>query len=256
MLEARHLVKRYFGVTVVDDVSFVVRPGEIVGYLGPNGSGKTTTARMLTGLIDTSAGTVLFGDRDIHADLVGFRRRLGYVPEEPHLYSFLSGREQLELVGRLRELPAGVLTRKIGALLELFGLSGAAEQDIGSYSKGMKQKILIIGALLHDPEVLIFDEPDSGLDVAATLVLRHLAHSLAERGKAVLYSSHVLEVVEKLCTRVIVLHRGRVVADDSVANLEQLMASTSLEDVVSQLVLRDDPEQTAQDIVKVVSGHA
>jgi ABC-2 type transport system ATP-binding protein len=256
MLEARHLVKRYFGVTVVDDVNFVVRPGEVVGYLGPNGSGKTTTARMLTGLLETSGGTVLFRDRDIHEDLVGFRRRLGYVPEEPHLYSFLSGREHLELVGRLREIPTDVLTRKIGALLELFGLGEAAEQDIGSYSKGMKQKVLIIGALLHDPDVLIFDEPDSGLDVTASLVLRHLARSLANRGRAVLYSSHVLEVVEKLCTRVIVLHRGRVVADDSVANLEQLMARGSLEDVVAQLVLREDPERTARDIADVVAGHA
>jgi ABC-2 type transport system ATP-binding protein len=256
MLEARHLVKRYFGVTVVDDVNFVVRPGEVVGYLGPNGSGKTTTARMLTGLLETSGGTVLFRDRDIHEDLVGFRRRLGYVPEEPHLYSFLSGREHLELVGRLREIPTDVLTRKIGALLELFGLGEAAEQDIGSYSKGMKQKVLIIGALLHDPDVLIFDEPDSGLDVTASLVLRHLARSLADRGRAVLYSSHVLEVVEKLCTRVIVLHRGRVVADDSVANLEQLMARGSLEDVVAQLVLREDPERTARDIADVVAGHA
>jgi len=253
MLEARHLVKRYFGVTVVDDVSFVVRRGEIVGYLGPNGSGKTTTARMLTGLIDTSAGSILLDGRDIHDDLVAFRRRLGYVPEEPHLYSFLSGREHLELVGRLREIPAPVLARKIAALLELFGLGPAAEQDIGSYSKGMKQKILIIGALLHDPDVLIFDEPDSGLDVTAALVLRHLARSLADRGKAVLYSSHVLEVVEKLCTRVIVLHRGRVVADGAIAELEQLMASRSLEDVISQLVLRDDPERIAADIVGVVA---
>jgi ABC-2 type transport system ATP-binding protein len=256
MLEARHLVKRYFGVTVVEDVSFVVRPGEIVGYLGPNGSGKTTTARMLTGLIDTSAGSILFDGRDIHDDLVGFRRRLGYVPEEPHLYSFLSGREHLELVGRLREIPAAVLTRKIGALLELFGLGAAAEQDIGSYSKGMKQKILIIGALLHDPDVLVFDEPDSGLDVTAALVLRHLARSLADRGKAVLYSSHVLEVVEKLCTRVIVLHRGRVVADGAIAQLEQMMASRSLEGVVSQLVLREDPGRIAGEIADVVARRA
>jgi ABC-2 type transport system ATP-binding protein len=116
--------------------------------------------------------------------------------------------------------------------------------------------VLIIGALLHDPDVLIFDEPDSGLDVTASLVLRHLARSLADRGRAVLYSSHVLEVVEKLCTRVIVLHRGRVVADDSVANLEQLMARGSLEDVVAQLVLREDPERTARDIADVVAGHA
>lgn len=256
MLEADRLAKRFFGVTVVDDVSFVVRPGEIVGYLGPNGSGKTTTAKMCTGLLDTSSGSVRFDGRNIADDLIGFRRRLGYVPEEPHLYAFQTGREYLQLVGRLRELPAGALDRKIDALLELFGLAAAANQSIGSYSKGMKQKVLLIAALLHDPDLLIFDEPDSGLDVTTTLVLRHLVRALAQRGKAVLYSSHVLDIVEKLCDRVIVLHRGRVVADDSVANLEQLMTRRSLEEVFAQLVLRDDPERVARDVAEVVVGRA
>jgi ABC-2 type transport system ATP-binding protein len=256
MLEADHLVKRFFGITVVDDVSFSVRPGEVVGYLGPNGSGKTTTAKMCTGLIERSAGSVRFEGRDIADDLIGFRRRLGYVPEEPHLYSFQSGREYLQLVGRLRELPAALFERKMAALLELFGLSAAADQSIASYSKGMKQKVLLIAALVHDPDVLIFDEPDSGLDVTTTLILRHLVRTLAQRGKAILYSSHVLELVEKLCDRVIVLHRGRVVADDSVANLETLMTKDSLEQVFAQLVLRDDPERTARDIAAVVVDHA
>jgi ABC-2 type transport system ATP-binding protein len=256
MLEAHHLVKRFFGITVVDDVSFVVRPGEVVGYLGPNGSGKTTTAKMCTGLIETSAGAVRFDGRNVTDDLIAFRRQLGYVPEEPHLYSFQSGREYLQLVGRLRELSPAMLERKIEALLELFGLSTAANQAIASYSKGMKQKLLIIAALLHDPDVLIFDEPDSGLDVTTTLVLRHLVRTLAARDKAILYSSHILEIVEKLCDRVIVLHRGRVVADDSVANLQHLMTRHSLEEVFAQLVLRDDPERTARDIADVVGAHA
>ena len=256
MLEADHLAKRFFGITVVDDVSFVVRPGEVVGYLGPNGSGKTTTAKMCTGLLETSSGSVRFRGKKIDDDLIAYRKRLGYVPEEPHLYTFQSGREYLELVGRLRELPSDVLDRKIDALLDLFGLRTAADQTIGSYSKGMRQKVLIIAALLHDPDVLIFDEPDSGLDVTTTLVLRHLVRALARRGKAVLYSSHVLDIVEKLCDRVIVLHRGRVVADDSLASLEQLMTRRSLEEVFAQLVLRDDPEQTARDVVDVVVGRA
>ncbi len=256
MLEAQHLIKRFFGVTVVDDVSLAVRRGEIVGYLGPNGSGKTTTVRMLTGLLETTSGSVRFEGRDIAENPIAFRRHLGYVPEEPHLYPFLSGKEHLELVGRLREMPAAPLERKIGALLELFGLSAAAEQSIGSYSKGMKQKILIIAALLHDPDVVIFDEPDSGLDVTTILVLRHLVRTLADRGKAILYSSHVLEVIERLCTRVVVLHRGRAVADDSVAGLRDLMATRSLEEVFAQLVLREDPERTARDIADVLTVHA
>jgi ABC-2 type transport system ATP-binding protein len=153
-------------------------------------------------------------------------------------------------------LPPPLLARKIGALLELFGLSHAANQDIGQYSKGMKQKVMIIAALLHDPDVLILDEPDSGLDVTATLVLRQLVIALARRGKAVLYSSHVLELVEKACDRVVVIHRGSVVANDTVAALERLMSRGSLEEVFSQLVLRADPERTAADIADVVVDHA
>jgi ABC-2 type transport system ATP-binding protein len=253
MLEARRLVKRYFGITVVQDVSFSVRAGEVVGYLGPNGSGKTTTTRMLTGLLEPSSGAVFFDGRETRLAPLEFRRRLGYVPEEPHLYPFLAGREYLELVGRLRDLAPAPMNRKIGALLELFGLSGAAEQGIASYSKGMKQKILVIAALMHDPDLLIFDEPDSGLDVTASLVLRHLVAHLAARGKAVLYTSHTLDVVERLCTRVIVLHDGRIVANDSVAELRTVLASSSLEQVFTHLVLRQDPERTARDIADVVT---
>jgi ABC-2 type transport system ATP-binding protein len=253
MLEARHLTKRFFGIAAVNDVSFVVRPGEVVGYLGRNGSGKTTTARMLTGLMDPSSGSALIDNVRIDADPIAYRRRLGYVPEEPYLYPFLSGREHLELVGRLREIPANLLDRKIGSLLELFGLGTAAEQSIAGYSKGMKQKVLIISALLHDPELLIFDEPDSGLDVTATIVLRHLVGALARRGKMILYSSHVLEVVEKLCTRVIVLHQGRIVADGSLDHLRELAASRSLEDVFAHVSAGADPESTARDIAEVVA---
>jgi ABC-2 type transport system ATP-binding protein len=256
MLEARGLSKRYGGFLALDRVDFQVRRGEILGYLGPNGSGKTTTGRMMTGLMEPSAGAVLFDGRNIADDPVAYRRRMGYVPEEPALYSFLSGREQLQLIGRLREIPENLLEQRIRALLELFGLADAAEQSISAYSKGMKQKVLIIGALLHDPDVLIFDEPDSGLDVTAALVLRHLVHLLASRGKAVLYSSHVLEVVEKLCTRVIVLHRGRIVAEDTVGQLRALMSHESLEQVFAQLVLETNPEQTARDIADVVAGRA
>ncbi len=256
MLEARRLVKRFHGVTAVADVSFEVCAGEVIGYLGPNGSGKSTTAKMLTGLVETSSGGVFFKGNDISADPIAFRRRLGYVAEEPHLYTFQSATEYLQLVGRLREMPASALERKIGALLELFGLSHAADQELGTFSKGMKQKVMIVAALLHDPEVLILDEPDSGLDVTSTLVLRHLVGVLAKRGKAILYSSHVLELVEKACERVIVIHRGRIVADDTVDALRALMRSSSLEEVFSQLALQVDPARTAAEIADVVTAHA
>src|SRR5918996_5579786 len=253
MLEARHLVKRYYGVAAVSGVSFRVEPGEVMGYLGPNGSGKTTTVKILTGLLEPTDGEVYFNGRNIADDPLAFRRRLGYVPEEPNLYPFLSGREYLELVARLRELPEATIEKKIPVFLELFGIAPAADQNIASYSKGMKQKILIIAALLHNPDVLIFDEPDSGLDVTAALVLRHLIANLAARGKAILYTSHILDVVERLCTRVIVLHEGRVVADDSVNQLRTTLASGSLEQVFAHLVLRHDPERVARDIADVVT---
>ncbi len=256
MLEAVHLTRRFSGMTVVGDVSFAIRPSEVLGYLGPNGAGKTTTVKMLTGLLEPSSGAVRFGGRDIAADLVAYRRHVGYVPEEPYLYPFLSGLEYLQLVGRLREVPARVLDPKIDALLELFGLGFDAEQAIGAYSKGMKQKVLICASLLHDPDVLIFDEPLSGLDVTTAMVFRHLVRLLAERGKAILYSSHVLEAVERVCSRVIVLHRGRVAADDSVARLRDLMAQDSLEGVFAELVLREDPEQVARDIAEVAARRA
>lgn len=252
-LRAHRLSKHYSGVGVVKDVSFTVRAGEIVGYLGPNGSGKTTTVKMLAGLIEPSAGMVEYDGRNVCDDLIGFRRCLGYVPEEPYLYPFLSGAEYLQLIARLRGLPEWLIATKIRHFLDLFGLASAADQSISSYSKGMRQKIVISAALMHDPSVVLFDEPETGLDVTTTLMLRHLVRTLAERGKAIVYSSHILEVVERVCDRVIVLHRGAVVADDSIARLRTLLSRTSLEGVFSELVIREDPEQLAHKVADVAA---
>src|SRR5450432_1973742 len=179
MFEARLLTKRYSGIPVVDHVSFVIRPGEILGYLGPNGAGKSTTVKMLTGLLEPTSGRVLFHGQDIRRDLKGFQRRLGYVPEEPHLYPHLSGREYLQLAGRLRGLPRRLLEPKMDELLRLIGLWEDRHASLASYSKGMRQKILLLAALLHDPELLVLDEPFSGLDVNAAMVLKSLLGSLA-----------------------------------------------------------------------------
>jgi ABC-2 type transport system ATP-binding protein len=250
-LEARSLIKRFDGTQVIHGVSLTLQPGQIVGYLGPNGSGKTVTTLMLTGLLEPNSGAILYNGRNIDVDLVAFRRRLGYVPEEPHLYPFLNGREYLQLVGRLRRLDEQLLEAKISALLELFGIAHAADKALDQYSKGMRQKVLISAALLHDPDLLIFDEPESGLDVTSILVLRHLIRLLAARGKAILYSSHMLEAVEKVCHRIVVIDQGRVVADDSIDQLTTLMQTSSLEETFAQLVTKDDPIDTARAIVEV-----
>jgi ABC-2 type transport system ATP-binding protein len=248
------LCKYYRGTAAVKDVNFTVAPGEVLGYLGPNGAGKSTTVSILTGLIKPSAGSVFYDGADVSNDLVEFRRHVGYVPEEPHLYPFLSGREYLELVGSLREMGPADVRRRADGLLDLLGLGGAMDQAIGAYSKGMRQKVLIAASLLHNPEVLIFDEPLSGLDVTAALVFRRIVSELGKAGKIILYSSHVLEVVEKICSRVVVLYRGRVVANDTVDRLRDLMALDSLEQVFTELVIRENPDDTAREIVSLVTG--
>jgi ABC-2 type transport system ATP-binding protein len=252
MLEARSLTKWYGAIRAVADVSFTVAAGEVLGYLGPNGSGKTTTVGMLTGLVEPSGGTVLFHGVDIAGDPVDYRRTLGYVPEEPHLYPYLSGAEYLELVADLHDLDARVSRRRIAALLELFGLETQAHAALSSYSKGMRQKVLISAALLHDPSLLIFDEPVSGLDATSALVFRHLLEELGHSGKAVMYCSHELDAVEKSCSRVLVLHHGRVVAHDTVAHLRGALSQASLEGVFQQLVCEIDPARTARDVVSAM----
>ena len=252
MLEARHLTKYFSAIPAIRDVSFTVPPGTILGLLGPNGSGKSTTVSILTGLREPSAGQVWFNGINVADRLVEYKARVGYVPEDPHIYTFLSGREHLDLVGRLRRLPGSLRAHKIATLLDLFGMSGAADQPMSAYSKGMKQKVLIIAALLHDPDLLILDEPESGLDLTAGLVLRHLIAILAGRGKTILYSSHLLDNVERLCAGVVVLHRGAIVAEGPVTQLRAMMqSSSSLEDVIAQLITTTDPEGTARDIADV-----
>ena len=254
MLEARGLTKYYASIPALEDVSFQAEPGHVLGYLGHNGSGKSTTVNILTGLLEPSRGTVLFEGRPIHEQLIEYKRRLGYVPEEPYVYPYLSGYEYLELVGRLRQVPESLLKDKIDGLLKLFSLHLHRHSPIASYSKGMKQKVLISAALLHNPDILIFDEPLSGLDVTSALTFRHLLTALAREGKTVLYSSHVLETVEKVCSRVIILYRGKMVANDSVTRLRDLMSLPSLESVFAQLVVQEDTEKTASQIVDVMKG--
>src|SRR5580704_10164105 len=219
MLEIRNLTKRFRGAPVVDDVSFAVHPGEITGYLGP----------------------------------IGFRQRLGYVPEEPNLYSYLTGLEYLQLAGGLRAIPEARVNERANKLLELLYLEDARWVPISNYSKGMKQRVLIAAALLHDPDFLIFDEAQSGLDITNSLLFRHLLRSLAARGKAILYISHILELVEKVCEHIVVIYRGRIVADDSVSHLRGLMHLPNPEEIFTQLVEQQDMETRAQQIASLIA---
>jgi ABC-2 type transport system ATP-binding protein len=200
MLEARNLTKYYGALPALRNASFTARPGQILGYLGPNGSGKSTTVRMLVGLVAPTSGDVLWNGSSIFDGLPAFRRQLGYVPEEPHLYTHLTAPEYLSLLGGLRDIGESRLAAKIDRLLELLGLADDRYATLAAFSKGMRQKVLIAAALLHDPAVIILDEPFSGLDVGAALMLRAVVRGLANAGRTVLLSSHVIEVVEQLCT--------------------------------------------------------
>ncbi|MBV9397494.1 MAG: ABC transporter ATP-binding protein [Bryobacterales bacterium] len=250
MLELRGVVKRYLGIPVVNDVSFVARAGEVTGYLGPNGSGKSTTLKMITGLIEPSEGEILYQGIPIEHDLIAHKMRLGYVPEEPHLYQHLTGEEFLEMTGELRGLARKPLAMKIAGLLRAFSLYGDRFVPISSYSKGMRQKILLAAALLHNPEIILLDEPFSGLDVGSALVLRSLIQELANRGKVILFSTHELDVVERVCSRVVILHKGRVVASDSIQRLRTLMALPTLEEIFAQLAVEINPAAITGEIVQ------
>lgn len=252
MLEARQLTKYYGAARAVADISFHIEPGEVLGCLGPNGSGKSTTVKMLTGLLEPTRGEVLYRGTRIRDDLAGYKKQVGYIPEEPNLYPYLSGLEYLQMVGSLREIESQTLNNRIGTLLDLFSLNDQRHSTLGSYSKGMRQKILIITALLHDPEILIFDEPLSGLDVTSALIFRNLVLELARAGKTVLYSSHVLEAVEKVCSRVMIIYRGRLIADNSAERLRQIMSAPSLEQVFSELVQQTNTESVARKMIEAM----
>lgn len=252
LLEAITLAKFYGSVPAVRDVSFRLEPGQVLGYLGPNGSGKSSTVKVLTGLLRPTHGSVLFEGKDIHADLVSYRRRLGYVPEEANLYPFLTGEEYLEMVGTLRAMPSARMKTRIQALLDLFSLFAHRHVPLGSYSKGMRQRILLIAALMDNPDVLILDEPLSGLDVTSMLVIKNLIQVLSARGKAVFYCSHILEVVEKVCSQLLILRNGQVLAYGSTEEVRQRIGESSLERIFLQLVEDKDVVQVAEQIVDVV----
>jgi ABC-2 type transport system ATP-binding protein len=254
MLEVRNLVKRYAALTAVHNVSFEVRTGEVLGLLGPNGSGKSTTVKVLTGLLRPTSGEVFLDGANALEDLERYKAILGYVPEEPHLYTYLTGPEYLRLIGRLRGVPETTLDDKIDRFLQLLNIYDDRYQTLSSYSKGMRQKILLIAAVLHNPRLVVLDEPFSGLDVSAARVLKGFVRSLAEEGRLVVFSSHVLEVVEQVCSRVVILKDGRIVGHDSVANLRATLQLPSLDAVFAALVAEEHVEQRSRDMIAAMKA--
>lgn len=254
MLELVDVSKSYHGVAAVRSLSVSASPGQVIGLLGPNGSGKSTTVRMIVGLMRPSRGHVRWQGVDIQQQLLPYQALVGYVPEEPRLYPYLTAPEYLELVGGLRDLDRPTLVHRINRYLELFDLETDRYAPLSSFSKGMRQKILISAALLHDPQIVVLDEPGSGLDVASTLILRTLVRSLAAKGKIVIYSSHVLDEVERTCESVIILHKSHVVAQNSVAKLREVAQANSLEEVFATVAVDQDVVRIGRELADVVQS--
>lgn len=253
-VELRGIRKSFGENEVLRGIDLAIEPGTIFGYVGPNGAGKTTTVRILTGLLADFEGEARVAGVDVRDDALAVKRRIGYVPETIALYEGLSAREYLELVGRLRRLPEGSIGSRVDGLVELFGLGDRIHDPLRGFSKGMRQKIMLASALIHDPEILFLDEPLSGLDVASALLVKDLLRALADRGRTVLYCSHIMDVVERTCDRIAVLDDGRIVDQGSFDDLASRSSSSSLEAVFRKLTGTGDTTDRVRRALDVVGG--
>ncbi len=235
MIETRDLTKNYGGKVAVSGLDMTVAPGEILGFLGPNGAGKSTTVKVLTGMLKPSAGEARVAGFDVVAEPLEVKRRFGYVPEAGALFEVLTGSEYLAMVAALKGLPEEASSSRIDELLDLFEIGQAANTRLAEYSKGMKQKVLLSAALLGNPEVLFFDEPLNGLDANAAAVVKHLLRELAADGRTILFCSHVLEVVESICDRILIIANGCRVAEGTPTEITAGAGAASLEEAFAEL---------------------
>ena len=237
MIECRDLGKQYGPKWAIRDLNLTIPAGAVYGFLGPNGAGKTTTIQMMVGLLRPTTGTVLIEGHDMVADPVAAKRCLGYVPDEPYLYEKLTGREYLEFTCALFELRGHESKRRIDSLLEMFLIAGDQHQLIGSYSHGMRQKIALIAALVHEPQNLFLDEPTVGLDPGTARLLKDILAAEAARGTTVLFSTHILEIAENICDAVAIIHHGRAIATGSLGELRagSQQGNHRLEDIFIEL---------------------
>ncbi len=242
VLEVDKLFFSYHTLQVLHGISFRARQGEMVRLLGPNGAGKSTTVKILAGILPATRGKVHIAGCALPEQHLEAKKIIGYLPESPLMYECLSGTEYLEFVGRLQGLEEKILQPRIRALLETFELNNVRVPRISRYSKGMRQKILLSAALLHDPEILLLDEPLSGLDVDTSILIKDLLTALAAQGSTILYSSHVLDVVEKVCHRIIVIDHGSIIADAPLEELKSRSNEQSLENVFRKLTHSEDTE--------------
>ncbi|MBI3585890.1 MAG: ABC transporter ATP-binding protein [Ignavibacteriales bacterium] len=254
MIQTFALKKQYDTKEAVKELSLTVREGEIFGFLGPNGAGKSTTVKMLTGMIFPTNGTATVAGFDILKDPVEVKRRIGYVPESGALFETLTGWEYLQLIADLHHLERAMASKRIEEFLTLFGLWEEKGMRLQQYSKGMKQKILISAALIHNPPVLFLDEPLNGLDANAALVFKELLKKFSQQNKTIFFTSHILDVVEKICTRIAIINEGAIIAEGTSADIAHSTGQKSLEEAFSKLTGVRDARESAQDFLEALGS--
>lgn len=248
ILHADSLTRQYDDFLAVDQASFDVMPGEIVGFLGPNGAGKTTTLKMLTGLLAPSSGTAEISGYNIQTQPLQAKALIGYVPDSPNLYGKLSASEYLRFVGQLYSVPPEKVDQRMRNMLELFGLSDVAGNYLDTYSHGMQQKVAISGAFLHDPEIVFMDEPTVGLDPRSARLIKDLLIEKRNQGRSILFSTHILEIAQTMCDRVIIIDKGRIIADARVDEMRKLRGDQSLEDIFLELTGGRDVDEMVKEL--------
>ncbi|MGN7787151.1 ABC transporter ATP-binding protein [Niabella sp. 22666] len=255
VIETTGLKKQYAGNYVLKGIDLQVEPGMILGYIGPNGAGKSTTIKIITGIIDEFEGEVKVFGLDVRNDALEVKRRIGYIPELAALYDTLTPVEYLKFTGKLYGLSDEVIATKGWELLKLFDLADKADARMNTYSKGMKQKVLLISGLMHNPEIIFLDEPLSGLDANAVILVKEMLQQLKQSGKTIFYSSHIMDVVEKISDRIILIDKGQIIADGTIDTLRQQAQQGSLESIFKSLTATDSATtNTAKEIIDVLNS--
>jgi ABC-2 type transport system ATP-binding protein len=252
IITIRRLNKSYGEKIVLKDIDLDIYPGQIIGYIGPNGAGKSTTVKILTGIIQDYTGDVMVFGKNLRESVLEVKSKVGYIPELAELYDLLTPREYLSFIGKLYHLPDNIIEERSRKMLDSFGLQDNIDQRMDSFSKGMKQKILITSGLLHNPSIVIMDEPLSGLDANAVILIKELLQALKQEGKTIFYCSHMMDVVEKVSDRIVLINNGAIMADGTIDELRQNNGDT-LEQIFSRLTSSGNQVQKADDLAAAMN---
>jgi ABC-2 type transport system ATP-binding protein len=254
IISIQHLFKKYGAKPVLKDINLEVYPGQVIGYIGPNGAGKSTTVKILCGLITDYEGSVHVKGFDLKKDTIEVKKIIGYVPELAELYDVLTPREYLNFTGALYGLEEHTCEERIFKLMQAFGLSENIDQRMDSFSKGMRQKVLLASGILHNPDIIILDEPLSGLDANSVIIIKELISKLARDGKTIFYCSHMMDVVEKVSDRIVLIDEGRVIANGTFEELRQQQGNSSLEQIFARMTGKDTHAVTAEELARALES--